>query len=263
MTSSCARTLWLSLPWVLAISCSGKSIGNAQPAHETGAGGLGESAGASTGGATSTTGQGGEPASAGGTDTRPASYRCIGPCPDGPARPVPSARPKCPTLEPNNGDACPDATLTCSYGDAPAAPCRDVYECQQGGAGLTWTLDPTRQISYPCTALPAGYCPATPPDQLSACTLSSYNTPCVYGSLLCYCGGTGDNLQPGVRGMWDCVGPPADQDCPATLPNLGEGCASPGTECDYAEGCLDPETGNVLCHDGAWELGTPYTCIGK
>jgi hypothetical protein len=50
---------------------------------------------------------------------------------------------------------------------------------------------------------------------------------------------------------------------PTIPPTDGEGCASPGTECDYAEGCLDPETGNVLCHDGAWEVGTPYTCIGK
>jgi len=202
-------------------------------------------------------------ASAGASTSAPPSSRCTRACAvDGP-RPVPTARPNCPQTEPADGAACDTPALTCSYGDSASAACRRSYDCRGSAGNSTWLLNTALQASFPCTALPDGYCPATPPAELTECTVAAYNMPCVYGSLVCYCGGFSGPMDPGSPGKWGCAGPPADLACPALLPNLGEGCASEGTECDYADGCLDPDSANVFCHGGAWEQGTPYTCIGK
>lgn len=269
MQNTAATACGLILALLLPCACAGKSDRASGQASSVGGsvGGTGMTAGASSGGTTSMQAGGidGGPAVRADGQARPASQRCIGPCQNEGMRPVPSARPKCPEVEPTSGQACADTNLECSYGDNPSAPCRRLYGCQQADAGLTWFLDPARQESYPCTSLPDGYCPATPPAQLSYCTVASYNTPCVYGTLLCYCDGFDVPVAAGTPAHWGCSGPPADLACPAALPNIGEGCSSQtqGTECDYAGGCLDPTSGNVFCYNGVWELGTPYTCIGK
>jgi hypothetical protein len=191
------------------------------------------------------------------------SSRCKRACAVEGPRPVPTAGPACPQAEPADGAACDTPLLTCAYGDSASAACRRSYDCQESAASAKWVLNTALQESYPCSTLPADYCPATPPVELTPCTVAAYNMPCVYGSLVCYCGGFSVPMDAGSSGKWGCVGPPADLACPALLPNVGEGCASEGTECDYADGCLDPASANVFCHGGAWEQGTPYTCIGK
>jgi len=237
---------------VIANGCAGKAE------HSSDGGGAGNGGTASAGAPAS-----GARADAGSPSTSPPSSRCHGGCAVEGPRPVPTARPDCPQAEPVDGAACDLPTHTCSYGDSAAVACRRSYDCLMSGVGATWVLNTALQASYPCSTLPPGYCPATPPPELTPCTVAAYNIPCTYGVLVCYCGGFGVPMAAGSPGKWGCAGPPADLACPALLPNIGEGCAAEGTECDYANGCLDPRTGNVFCHEGAWEQGMPYECLGK
>jgi hypothetical protein len=267
MQRCAARACVLGLVSLLACACAGKSGTTGSEPGAAGSSGAGLGGGSACAGGSDAAG-GDASAFPGdgavGDPLVPPSQRCDGPCPHEGERPVPTARPKCPAMEPTSGESCADLNLQCSYGDSAGAPCRRLYQCQAGDGGQYWFLDPARQQSYPCQPLPDGYCPGSPPAKGGACVAASYNTPCVYGTLVCYCEGLGDAYNvPGTMGAWGCLGPPADLNCPASLPNIGEGCSTSGTECDYAEGCLDPTSGNVFCFEGAWEQGTPYTCSGK
>jgi hypothetical protein len=84
--------------------------------------------------------------------------------------------------------------------------------------------------------------------------------PCEYGQLLCMCVSTA--LYEDSPGRWLCTGPPEDMQCPATLPNLGDGCSTPGVECYYLwDGCTAAPGSTVFCYDGAWEEGRPLVCL--
>jgi hypothetical protein len=182
---------------------------------------------------------------------------CRGPCPDAGDRPPPLPRPECPPAEPIEGDACQRPGLACAYGMGSISPCRSYYACSEG----TWKRDAMFQKTYPCQEVPPGYCPSVPPPWGINCTISDVGPPypCVYEGLLCFC--TSPFGGPGGAGNWFCYGPPANAQCPASLPNIGEGCDTPGVQCNYPAGiCPGPPHTNVLCYDDSWEDGVPNRC---
>jgi hypothetical protein len=267
-----AMNLVATLALLVAFGCAGKSVQSSSngtgsagaPIQSAGSGGVsslgttgssGASASTGTSGSTGTTISFGGAIDAG-EPARLPRQRCVGPCTQEGPRPVPTARPACPQSEPPDGSACVVGGLDCTYGADPSAACRQHYTCQYGenGAVSSWhhsAADP----SHPCTALPLGYCPPQAPAQASSCFVGSYDTPCVYGTLLCFCS---NNLAAlGSTGAWACWGPPADLRCPAWLPNIGEGCAPESTECDYDESCFDAD---LICKDAVWQYGSP-SCL--
>jgi hypothetical protein len=167
---------------------------------------------------------------------------------------MPLPRPVCPELEPDDGASCPNQGLLCSYGDAPVAQCRHAYACDAS----VWHLDTSRMSSRPCLPLPDDYCPATP-QHMQPCTVATPGIPCSYEALSCLC--MAREPRPGAAGTWACYGPPENAACPATLPNLGEGCASNGAACDYSfDGCTADPNSSLFCYEGAWERGEGYSC---
>ena len=242
--------------------CGSTSHDNSGAGGEGGAGkggrangGTGGSGGANNkgGSAGETTGGLGAP---GGDDGSPPSNPCYGGCSKD--RPTPSARPECPESEPDEGLACEISGKLCSYGDSPEAACRHYWLCDAG----VWKVDPDSQVTV-CKEVPKGFCPAQA-EQGAECVVSSAGkgVPCVYPGLSCYCLGT-FNPAPGDPGKWLCYGPPADANCPEKLPDLGEGCSTPGTECKYsADGCTAHRYSSVFCFEGAWEVGSGYDCVG-
>ncbi len=187
---------------------------------------------------------------AGGTDS---SLPCVGPCTDTGVRPTPLPRPVCPSSAPSVGTPCSPPDLACTYGDSPAAQCREYYHCASADSGsITWQIDASFASGVPCIALSPSACPATPPKAGDACGIEVPGMPCQYQNQSCLC-------EPGKdesKGIWNCYGPPVDVRCPALLPNLGEGCDTPGVQCDYAiDGCFLPENSVVFCYQGAWEVG--------
>jgi hypothetical protein len=182
---------------------------------------------------------------------------CQGPCPDAGGRPVPLPRPECPNAEPVSGSGCDRTGLICGYGDGYISLCRSIYLCSEG----TWKRDTVFGQSYRCREVPPGYCPSVPPAWVSGCTISEAGTPfpCAYDGLLCFCKNPGG--VPGGPGNWTCYGPPANPQCPANLPNIGEGCDTPGVQCNYPAGlCPEPPHTNVFCYEGKWEDGVPNSC---
>ena len=171
-------------------------------------------------------------------------------------RPLPGPRPICPEAEPMVGDPCSEPSLLCSYGDSPTPTCRSHYECTPTG----WILDP-RMSSYPCNEPAPGYCPAEPPPPGTECTPISHLAPCVYADVSCSCLSRFHWATQGVD-SWLCFGPPRDAQCPRLLPNIGEGCSTPGVQCSYLEDCDFPPNSTVFCHSGAWEEGyRPPPCL--
>jgi hypothetical protein len=225
---------------LLLTACSGKSASPTSGA--SGAGGSGGSAG------------GNDNDSAGAGPAPGSKDVCFGGCEDHVPRPEPLPRPQCPELEPESGESCSTQGLVCSYGDAPVAQCRHAYTCDAGG----WALDTSPMSFRPCLALPEGYCPAAPAP-MQACTVATPGIPCTYDALSCLC--MARDPYPGAPGTWACYGPPENVACPATLPNLGEGCESNGTACDYAfDGCTADPNSSLFCYEGAWEQGEGYNC---
>jgi hypothetical protein len=86
-----------------------------------------------------------------------------------------------------------------------------------------------------------------------ACTPTLAWAPCVYEDAMCSCM-NGVHWASGSD-RWLCYGPPRDADCPKSLPNIGEGCATQGVQCSYLEGCDVPPYSTVFCRNGAWEEG--------
>lgn len=214
-------------------------------------GGYGPTGGAS--GMDDATGAGG---GAPGSSGLPSAFRCVAPCPDSGPRPVPTARPKCPASQPLPGASCEDQGLLCSYGDAPTLECRSVYACStQGDGGAVWVTN--ESVGPPCGGpLPEGYCPTSPPERASPCTVAVDGIPCVYGTLLCFCNAL-ESRTAGSPGVWFCEGPPVDPECPASLPNLGEGCETQALECYYAFNACSEPFAELFCYKGAWEPAPP------
>lgn len=193
-----------------------------------------------------------------GTLEDPSPFRCNGACTDTLPRPGPLPRPVCPVEEPAYGNACEQTGLICGYGTSPNPFCRRDYECEES----TWVV-PQQLQQTRCVELPAGYCPQERPPDGTPCLISDAGTeaPCSYGDLGCYC-------QPptpfytGNEGNWTCLGPPMDPRCPASIPNIGEGCATQALECYYeASACGAHPYSHVFCYRGAWEpSGTRGIC---
>ncbi|HEX2672087.1 MAG TPA: hypothetical protein VHM25_14500 [Polyangiaceae bacterium] len=179
---------------------------------------------------------------------------CYGGCATHPERPAPSAPPACPTSEPAAGAACDRDALRCGYGDSRAVQCRRLYECLNGA----WQADVSISQRYSCDPLPTDYCPTTPQHE-QPCVIANVGMPCTYGELSCIC--FASSPMPGKPGNWLCYGPPANPQCPATAPNLGDGCSSNGLGCNYdADACNAAPTSSLFCFDGAWEQGEGYNC---
>jgi len=189
-----------------------------------------------------------------------ASVPCLGPCSDDLGqRPKPLPAPQCPNDEPTLGQPCQAAEATCSYGDELEVACRRFYQCE-----MTWTTPERLPVSCEEARRATESCPAKPPVQGGACTVSSagQGVGCSYSNVTCYCRGRA-LLPPGGPGSWTCVGPPEDPRCPAILPNLGTGCAVNGVECVYVgDGCSAQPYTNVFCFRGAWEEGQGSACAG-
>ena len=184
------------------------------------------------------------------------SFPCLDmPCADTGPRPTPLPRPKCPTTEPNAGDACDQEALYCEYGEAPAVYCRSAYTCENAGAGNAWVTDAALTKVYPCTPATPTVCPSAPAAR-SPCDASLLGLACQYPGLVCHCS-LPSKGQPG----WACFGAPENLACPEHLPNIGEGCAPNGIECDYAFDSCDPTPDReVFCYEGAWEAGQDLGC---
>jgi hypothetical protein len=233
---------WLPfLAVATTLACSGKSSTD----EDSGAGG----GTASSGG---TGAPGGASSGAGGA---PSPFPCEGDCADDGVRPTPLPRPDCPEKEPALGGACDEAGLQCSYGDSPTPRCRHYYVCD----AATWTAD-ERPSNFTCETAPN--CPSAPTTG-SACVLEVPGEPCPNGNLWCFCE-AGIDAQIGDTGTWACFGPPMNPACPASLPNLGEGCEEQAVECKYAvNGCTAAPYSTVFCRNGVWEEGEELLCFGK
>lgn len=159
-------------------------------------------------------------------------------------------RPVCPEEEPELGEACPRPGLVCGYGSSAMPNCRKHYQCAETG----WVEDPhIPRDRYPCDEAPPGYCPSEPPPRDTACTPVPARAPCVYAEVQCSCV-SGSHWATGTD-QWLCYGPPNNPQCPETLPNIGEGCSTPGVQCSYIEDCEFPPYSTVFCRLGAWEEG--------
>jgi hypothetical protein len=149
------------------------------------------------------------------------------------------------------GDPCTNRDLVCGYGDSATPSCRSYYRCVNDA----WTRDPEiHQARYPCDEPPADYCPAAPPPPGTSCTPVPARAPCVYEDVSCACV-SGTHWATDGTDAWLCYGPPRDAQCPAALPNVGEGCSTAGVQCSYLEDCEFPPYSTVFCREGAWEAG--------
>jgi hypothetical protein len=179
---------------------------------------------------------------------------CYGGCDSGGApRAVPLERPLCPSIEPNIGQGCTSSSLACSYGDAVVSWCRRHYECRNG----SWQQPEAVTTHHPalCSPLPPAACPERPPHE-TPCEVrpveQGSSIPCEYPGLNCWCEAL--RQEAGNPGTWGCYGPPLDERCPSTLPNVGEGCATPGVERNYVpNGCYSFPFSTVFCFEGQWE----------
>lgn len=182
-------------------------------------------------------------------------YACLLPeCRAITGRAEPLAKPTCPTNEPAAGDVCTINGLKCSYGTSQASYCRKFFLCTAG----EWTLADEPKAT--CVKQPDSFCPAKPNDGLT-CIVGDTDVyvPCEYdGGVLCYCIGNPPG-KPSASDKWACYGPPSNKNCPANLPNLGDGCANTGLTCHYGvqqQGCYSPYA-DVYCFKGVWEASEP------
>lgn len=185
---------------------------------------------------------------------------CGGPCEDDGERPEPLPRPHCPATEPSLGDPCNMENLVCSYGDSLTPHCRTYYECTEEAGQSIWMASAlVDQQAWPCLPLPSDYCPAEVPASGDACVIEAPGIPCGYAEVSCLC--SARTPTPGAPGSWDCYGAPRNTACPATLPNIGEGCGEEqeGIQCNYSLVCAPPHS-SVFCYRGEWEPGEDPGC---
>lgn len=189
-----------------------------------------------------------------GVDAAPRGAPCYSACPPATSRPVALPRPECPESEPVAGAPCTKADLRCGYGGGRTPYCRTEYQCTG-----TWQI--TARPLPLCPDLAGDRCSPRMPEPGAACVVGALvDVPCEYDELSCRCAAS-LLVNPGDPGRWLCYGPPADVACPEILPNVGEGCTSPGHECWYdPEGCLDPRL-YVACREGTWQRGTGPKCL--
>lgn len=213
------------------------------------AGAGGDSAGSIGGSATS-------PSAGASGSAQASSLPCVDvPCTDTGPRPTTLPRPQCPTTEPSVGDSCTINALYCGYGDSPAANCRRAYTCTQTNGSSQWLLDATVTQAGPCVMPIAGQCPPAAAPRMP-CDRGALSVACQYPGLVCQCQLSSRDL-PG----WVCLGAPENILCPELLPNVGDGCAPNGIECDYAVNSCDPTPNRTLfCYQGAWERGQDLAC---
>jgi hypothetical protein len=181
------------------------------------------------------------------------SLPCVGGCRDEQTkkRPGITPGPHCPSSPPELGEPCSRLGLMCSYGDDPDLMCRVDFQC----AGGSWQYRVYGVVldGHLCAPPPEGWCPPDLPE--GYCSPAETGDPlCHYddgaSNLKCYC----ESLGLGSR-VWHCFGPPADERCPAEVPQLGSGCSTPGVACHYRYPCAAGHpNSHVLCFDGQWEL---------
>lgn len=231
---------FLSLVSVLLISCGGQSSRDDSPA---------------SGGASS--------------DEAPSDEMILEylPCPGGCEneaeldRPTPGPRPSCPLSEPDLEGDCGDDVegMLCTYGDSPRVACRARYTCREG----QWSLP--EALFGQCVEPEEGFCPEARPQQDAECTVSSAGEAMVCGyedNVTCSCFGRAVlSGEPGDPGRWVCNGPPANESCPAVIPNIGDGCETHAVQCKYAPSICEGATyDTVFCFNGEWELGEDAGC---
>ena len=196
-----------------------------------------------------------QPTGVAGTNGAIAGYQpspqnpCEGPCADDiTLRPSPLPRPACPPLPPSVGDGCEVERLRCSYG-AGHPECHTYFDCLGG----TW------QATIGAPGVGACVQPTNCPSEPSSRERCAFETsvPCEYPGQSCVCYARWG----GPVGNWLCYGPPRDVKCPATLPNLGEGCAEQGVACSYGQyDCNSPSFTGVFCFRGQWEQQSGGGC---
>jgi hypothetical protein len=191
---------------------------------------------------------------AGADASGPSAAPCRTSCPPAAVRAVALPRPECPEVEPTPGVACGDPGLRCGYGGGRTPYCRTEYQCKG-----TWQS--TARPLPGCPTPNREACPPTKPAAGDACVVGTLiDVPCEYGETSCRCG-AGPLASEGDPGRWLCYGPPADTACPEIVPNVGEGCRTPGRECWYdPEGCLDARL-YVTCRGGSWQPGDGPSCL--
>jgi len=134
----------------------------------------------------------------------------------------------CPEAIPDDGEGCPDTSLSCTW---------DGITCRcEGEAGPTWP----GTAAWACAT--ADGCPVSPPADGDPCEEEAQE--CSYEADLCVC-----VAAPGPAGElgWDCAA--VSEACPATEPEDGEACSSLdlGTACPYGSttcSCLRQGPGN-------------------
>lgn len=193
------------------------------------------------------------------------SLPCLGGCENEAEldRPIPGPRPNCPAVEPELEGDCGgyDEGLLCSYGDSSRVSCRGRYVCREG----QWHLP--EWLFGQCVDPEDDFCPEPRPQQNEECIVSSAGTAmvCDYeNNIACTCigRGFGGDGEPGDSGWWVCHGPPAEERCPAVIPNLGAGCEHHTLQCQYAPSTCNGATyDTVFCFNGEWELGEDRGCV--
>lgn len=193
------------------------------------------------------------------------SLPCLGGCENETEldRPMPGPPPTCPRAEPELGGDCRghDDGLLCTYGDDPRVACRGRYACSDG----KWQSP--ELLFGQCVAPEKDFCPEQEPERSDECIVSNAGSAmvCRYeNNMVCSCigRGFGGAGEPGDSGWWVCHGPPADERCPAVIPNLGEGCGHHAVQCQYAPSvCSGATYDTVFCFNGEWELGEDRGCV--
>lgn len=167
-------------------------------------------------------------------------------------RAVPGSRPICPDGV-EEGQACTEDGLWCSYGDSKTWRCRTVFSC----VNATWkVIKPGCETpEQPCSPVPKHQSPCEPKASISDTIFTPKR--CVTQDGYCECficdrflPEDSECLTEGTK--WQCFSPPQNLDCPLLAPNYGEGCSTPGTYCFYGVNCNEAGMG-ALCRNGVWE----------
>jgi hypothetical protein len=171
--------------------------------------------------------------------------------------PLPST--VCPLERPEPGASCSRDGLSCSYGSSLTARCRTLFDCSKG----KWQRTGGPAIDAQCEQQADGFCPGQHPKDGVKCVVGEVHASvsCDYPpAVSCYCA-AGPSF-PGAAGNWECYAAPRNGNCPEVLPNLGDGCSTPGLQCRYGftGGCYASPFGTVFCYQGSWERGTEPGC---
>lgn len=171
----------------------------------------------------------------------------------------------CPDSAPDDGTACPENGLTCSWGTDPRFGCRTQAICENDGNGLLW------EIGTASCPEPPPVCPKKAPNPTSdagvfhqtKCTKKELGLTCVYDEVAytcTRCSGTLCQSDP----TWSVTDLAAH--CPTDVPNLGAACTKEGLDCDYNE-CADSQFYDLWaygvgmrCTTGTWQ-GAAAPCL--